>query len=327
MRASAPEEPPVPLNAKGEPRRVGMEFEFGGIDTETAATAVAGALGGTLRRRDPHRFTIEAEGIGSVTVELDTRWAHPEKIREMTGSEPGGPDDLPDWLADLFGSLAGAVMPVEVIAPPIPWHDLPKLTPVLDALGKAGATGTEHSNFSGFGTHFNIEAWDLSAEGLLAMLRAYVLSAAWLRRDIGLATIRKLQSYIDPFTVDYARLILDPHYTPDLRGLIREHIRWNPSRNRELDMLPIFAHLEPDLVRRLLPGEKIGARPAFHWRLPDCRVDEPWWDWLADWNRWIAVERLATDPDRLASLGRGYLETGPRSEFEARIGRILDAFA
>jgi hypothetical protein len=29
---------------------------------------------------------------------------------------------------------------------------------------------------------------------------------------------------------------------------------------------------------------------------------------VADWNRWVAVERLAADPERLAWAGRIYLD-------------------
>jgi hypothetical protein len=52
-------------------------------------------------------------------------------------------------------------------------------------------------------------------------------------------------------------------------------------------------------VRARLPNEKIGKRPTFHYRLPDARVSDPGWSIAPDWNRWVAVERLAVDRPRL----------------------------
>jgi hypothetical protein len=35
-------------------------------------------------------------------------------------------------------------------------------------------------------------------------------------------------------------------------------------------------------------------------------VDEPQWTLAAEWNRWVEVERLASDPQRLATMSRDY---------------------
>jgi hypothetical protein len=88
--------------------------------------------------------------------------------------------------------------------------------------------------------------------------------------------------------------------------LIDDYLDASPSRNRELDMLPLFAHLDHDRVRARLPYEKISARPTFHYRLPDSRVDDPAWTIAADWNRWVEVERLACDPARLVRLAAAH---------------------
>jgi hypothetical protein len=65
--------------------------------------------------------------------------------------------------------------------------------------------------------------------------------------------------------------------------------------------------LDADRVRSVLPNEKINARPTFHYRLPDARVSDPGWSIAPDWNRWVAVERVAADRGRLERLGRAYL--------------------
>ncbi|HEX8527051.1 amidoligase family protein, partial [Allosphingosinicella sp.] len=54
-------------------------------------------------------------------------------------------------------------------------------------------------------------------------------------------------------------------------------------------------------------NEKIGKRPTFHYRMPDARVSDPGWSIAPDWNRWVAVERLAVDRDRLNRVGEAYL--------------------
>ncbi|MEM6354465.1 MAG: amidoligase family protein, partial [Pseudomonadota bacterium] len=69
----------------------------------------------------------------------------------------------------------------------------------------------------------------------------------------------------------------------------------NPTRNRPLDLLPILADLDADRVRAALPSEKIKPRPAYHYRLPDCRIDDAAWSPRDEWLRWLAVERLAAN--------------------------------
>jgi hypothetical protein len=54
-------------------------------------------------------------------------------------------------------------------------------------------------------------------------------------------------------------------------------------------------------------------RPAFHYRLPNCMVDEPHWTVAREWNTWVAVERLAADAGRLEELSREYLRADDRS--------------
>ena len=51
------------------------------------------------------------------------------------------------------------------------------------------------------------------------------------------------------------------------------------------------------------PVEKdlIKPRPAFHYRLPNCLVDEPEWNLAVPWNDWVAIERLARDRTALES--------------------------
>jgi hypothetical protein len=56
-------------------------------------------------------------------------------------------------------------------------------------------------------------------------------------------------------------------------------------------------------------SELVKPRPTFHYRLPNCELTTPGWSPRADWNRWVALERLAEDRELLAELSRAYLET------------------
>ena len=92
-----------------------------------------------------------------------------------------------------------------------------------------------------------------------------------------------------------------------MAALTEDYLAANPTRDRGLDLLPVLLHLDGARVRARLPREKIGGRPALHYRLARAHVGEPGWSVAPDWNRWAAVERLAADPGRLAALGRARL--------------------
>jgi hypothetical protein len=57
----------------------------------------------------------------------------------------------------------------------------------------------------------------------------------------------------------------------------------------ELDRGKVFAAVNPD-ERKLIRG-----RPAFHYRLPDCKVNVPGWRVADPWNQWIYVEKVASN--------------------------------
>lgn len=316
---------PRPETADGEMRRVGVELEFSGLDCPTTAAVVARASGGLARQRSPYRYSVEADE-GTYEIELDTRWADPDHVEAYAGDLPDAlRADVADGVSRAAGTLLSAVMPVELVCPPIP-HDRLRavIGPVRRALAAAGALGTRHSAFSGFGMHLNVEVAAAEVEHLLSVMRAYVLLDFWLRRESRLALIRHARSYVEPFPEAYKQHILAPDYEPDMPRFMDDHMRFNPTRDMELDLLPVFAAIDPDRVRSTLPDEKNSARPAFHWRLPNCRIDEPDWAPVQDWERWVTVERLAVDRDRLGSLAEAYLSTGPRNEFEARMRRFMD---
>jgi hypothetical protein len=112
----------------------------------------------------------------------------------------------------------------------------------------------------------------------------------------------------------YRQRVLAPDYWPDQTTLIADYLTANPTRNRGLDLLPLFAYLNEEQVRSALPHEKIGPRPALHYRLPQCHLSDPNWSILPSWERWLTVERLAAVPGELhVSSAGGGLQAGLRA--------------
>src|SRR3712207_6922938 len=102
------------------------------------------------------------------------------------------------------------------------------------------------------------------------------------------------------------RRVVAADYWPGLAELMGDYLMANPTRERDLDLLPLFLHLDERRVRAHLPREKIGKRAVLHYRLPTARVGRPGWSIAPDWNRWVAVERLAADRSRLERLAAAY---------------------
>jgi hypothetical protein len=208
-------------------------------------------------------------------------------------------------------------MPNEFAAPPVPFEQLGEIDALIGDLRQAGAVGTEGGLLYAFGLHFNPEVASFEVPYLLAVLRAYLLASPWLRAEGDIDNLRELSPFIDPFPGDYVAYVLDPAYTPDRDRFVGDYLTWNPSRNRELDLLPLFAQMAPDLFARRVADRLTKARPTFHWRLPNSRVGVPGWSILPDWSRWIAVERLAEDADRVDALRDLWRRARARDDFDA----------
>jgi hypothetical protein len=291
--------PPVLHNERGEVRTVGVEIEFMGPSAEKTVQALQEALGGWLIETDPHSFVLKDSAIGELTVELDSRILHPGKS--------GGQKGVLPKIAALFGFAASYLVPCELVTAPTPIDRLQEIDRILGILRKLGAKGTQDALLYAFGLHFNPEIPRQDAETLTAYMKSFVLLNPWLRREVSPDRTRNLLGFADPFPADYVRKIVSPDYRPDIPRFIDDYLAENPTRNRDLDLLPLLHHLDKERVRTVLPNVKINGRPTFHYRLPDARVSDPGWSIAPDWNRWVAVERLACDPETLDALGRAYL--------------------
>lgn len=286
----------------GDLRRIGLELEVASISPQAMGESVTAVLGGTIEHESAFLSRVRDTELGDFNIELDASILRDRRYQEAL-AEIGidiGEGEARNNIEDVMSRLAGLVVPRELVGPPVPWTELARLDEIRLRLHEAGAKGTHSSPFYAFGLQINIEAASLEADGLLAMLRAFLLKYDWLleRSDVDLA--RRISPYVQSYPEDYVAHVLDPDYQPDLTTLIDDFLYYTPTRNRPLDLLPLFAHIDKERVMAA-PVEKelIKPRPAFHYRLPNCLIDEPDWNLSIPWNDWVAVERLAADPGAL----------------------------
>lgn len=284
--------PPPSALGRSVDRKVGVEIEFGGVGTLETAWIVADRLGGTVEHSSPYAAVIRDTSIGDVSVELDWSWI------QKAGDDGG----ILDQTKELLAELGRDVVPTEIVAPPLEGDRIGELDQLVRALAENGAKGTRAGLLNGFGMHLNPELWeiDLNATALRKVLQAYLLMSAGLREAIQVDFTRSLLPFVATFGDDYMRHVLRNDYAPDMDTLIDDYISFNPTRNRELDMLPVFAHIDGRRVRARLHDQKISSRPTFHWRLPNADLESPFWSITREWERWLTVEALALD-DRALS--------------------------
>jgi hypothetical protein len=303
-------QPPVRFGCDGI-RRVGVELEYGGLKPAVVAEMVRELYGGRVEDRTTNACSVESTKFGSFTVKLDWRFAHLVEIETLNRAAQGDPlAKASSAVEHALGKLGSLLMPYEIAAPPIPFDQLPELERLVSRLRAAGAEDTRADWLHAYALQLNPEAPSLEASGILAMLRAYVLMSGWLREQIQVDVTRRVAGYIDPYPEAFVRTVLDQHYRPELAQLMDDYIAANPTRNRELDLLPLFAYLDEPRVRRRLDDERIRPRPTYHYRLPDCRLRDRDWGVVLEWNRWVEVERLAADPPRLAELTQAFFHAG-----------------
>ena len=100
-----------------------------------------------------------------------------------------------------------------------------------------------------------------------ALLKAFALLNAWLRRQVAPDATRAFLGFADPFPQEYVHKLADPAYRPDLGALHRRLPRRQSDPEPRSRPLPLLTFLDEERVRALLPNEKIRQRPTFHYRL------------------------------------------------------------
>lgn len=284
---------PMARTAEGRERRTGVEIEFGGIDEARAAEVVVAVLGGRRVASGPYSARVEGTRIGTLRIELDTAFR----------------EDEASGLKAAVLDLSRRVVPVEIVTDPLPPGSLARLEDLRAALCDAGAIGSRGGALLGFGLHLNPEVAARTAAAVVPILRAYALTEDWLRRQPALDPSRRLLPFVDPYPRRFVDRLAAEGGSWDLDRLAEVYLEETPSRNRGLDLLPLLRDLDAERVERALGprAASVGARPAFHYRLPDSRVDEPDWRIAHEWNRWRLVEVVAADDALLARLAADWL--------------------
>lgn len=276
---------PNDLDHDGSPRLTGVEVEFSGVSAEDTAKIAVRVLGGEAEKVDDHAWKVTGSEIGDIDLYLDTalRYAKQSQAKKI-GLDVGK-----------------AVIPVEIVTEPLTRAQMGRLDQLRDALRDAGAEGTRSGVAYGFGVHFNPAVAGTGARDITAPLIAYALIEDWMRKAEPIDLSRRVLPFTDPYPTDLVQAFCDEGVvTPDRAMAL--YLKHAPSRNYGLDMLPVFAWLDADRVRDALGDDATSARPTFHFRLPDCRIDELNWTLRSEWDRWVLVERIAADADLLDKL-------------------------
>ena len=289
--------PPHSGKDDGALRRVGFELEFSGIDLDAATQAVLDSIGGEIVDATEAECSIEHDELGTFGIEIDWSFLK-RKARESAEGE-----DI-EWVQPL-SEAALLIVPVEVVCPPIPLNDLARLDPMISALREAGAQGTEESLAAAYGVHVNTEIPSVDAAVIQRYLRAFALLQWWLVDAHDVDSTRRLTPYIDPWPEAYLHSVLQEG-APQVTALMDEYLEHNPTRNRGLDMLPLFSSVDADRVQAVVNDPRVNARPAFHYRLPNCHIEHNEWQLSSSWNLWCVVESLAWDDAALEELGEEF---------------------
>jgi hypothetical protein len=299
--------PPLQTNAKGDTRKVGFELEYSGLTLEKSAALVMKRVGGRVDVVNPYHYKIRDTEFGTFTLVLDFQFlveSGLQKWLHTIGLDQALEPDTIEALERFIATLSETVVPFEVSTPPLPLDRLEVIEAIKEELRRHGAMGTKADPFYAFGFHINPEAARITVDDILRTLRAFFLLYDYLVEVIQPDMTRRLTPYIDPFDADYVQMVLDPGYDPTMVQLIDDYLAYNPTRNRALDLLPLLAYIDVDRVMAKMEGEKISARPTWHYRLPNSRVDEVEWCTCDAWNSWVLVERLAYDEEALKHLTR-----------------------
>ena len=293
--------PPVTIDANNNPRKVGFEFEFGNLTVIKTAEALHRTLGGLLTIHNPFRAEITDTVMGKLKIERDQHLLSSVSYRSYF--EELGIDFSKGSIAHEIemnlDNASSIIVPCEVITDPIPFEQLPVLDTLVKTLDDIDAMGTQDSLTYAYGLHFNPTAPDLNSATLLSYLQAYLLCSDLIIEDSQTdITRRYLTNYIDRFPGAYIEIIMDRNYQPTIAELIKDYLKFNPTRNRALDMLPLFCEIDKALVFKHLKGVEtklVKSRPTFHYRLPDCRLGHPHWSPALAWNQWVMIEKVANN--------------------------------
>ncbi|MDX5347927.1 MAG: amidoligase family protein [Hymenobacteraceae bacterium] len=292
---------------------MGFELEFANVGIEESAELVQQLYGG--KHVTEHRFSHKIVGtpIGDFSIKIDLKLLN-EKTYQIPFNKLHinlkdikiGDETLEDEVETALENLVKTVIPYEITTPPVPVTALEQFEKLRQALFEHKAEGTEAFLTNAFATHINPEVPDTKPETILAYLKAFLLLYPLLLENGKTDLARRVTSFINPFPQEYCKLVLNPSYLPDLNNLIVDYHRYNPDRNRPLDLYPLFAALNPDLVDTFEDLGNVKKRETFHYRLPNSLISTAEWTLAREWNNWVLVEELANKPDTIKEMSQAY---------------------
>lgn len=288
MTQNDPHFPPLPMDttADGHERLCGIEIEFAGPTEMETGELIARDFGGTLKDRGDHSVTVCDTKFGDIEVELDI------SLRKR--------EDLP-FLQESLDAFRGLI-PVEVVTAPLSRSQLEEFNAICQSLRNIGAMGSRSGVLLGFGVHVNPEVVAPDHRFTLDTITAYAMLEPWLRAKEQVDATRRMMPFVGAWPNGFISALANTRFDTlaDLMRIAARHIK---SRNQSLDLLPLFKHAEPDLFAEIFNiDDKTSARPTFHFRLPDSRIDEADWSLRQPWQLWRQVELVAANDDLLAAL-------------------------
>lgn len=273
------------LTKMADDLKIGFEIEYNGVSLEDTAKIIQSQYGGEIKSPYNNRLVINNTEFGKFLVELDVDF-----IQRLDQNNEGSKSEFLNLISENAEKYFGFVAPNEIVCPPILESKIENLDKLIDILREKGAKGTGKSFLYAFGLHINKEVRDININYILSIVRSFIEKFEDLK--FNLDTSRVISGFIGDYSANYKKMVMDENYNPTLEEFMKDYVEYNKTRNRALDLTPLFKHIDKNSVDEI-KDNKIKARPTFHYRLPNCRIDNKNWSIKKEYSIWKEIEENA----------------------------------